>query len=316
MENEVRYSFIIPHYNTPQLLNRCVKSIPVRDDIEIIIVDDNSDVDKKPSFAEEYIRVVCLNKDNSKGAGRARNIGISQANGKWLLFPDADDYYTDGFIEVLDNYANRDDIQILFFSCIGLDSISLKPHKCADDVQHYIEQFDGSKQSLDIVKYKTHAPWCKMLLREFVLDYMFFFDEVKKGNDVKFSYMSSYFANRIEVVKKRLYVYTFNQQGITKSMRSVDGSISIYNNQKKSKAFLKYIGLSDMHIQIPFYNTALSVLIHQGFVSFLYFIFSVLFYKLNSDCSKFDYISSLETIRTQALIKHFKIKSISARNEL
>ena len=37
------YSIIIPHRNIPQLLQRCIDSIPSRDDLQIIIVDDNSD---------------------------------------------------------------------------------------------------------------------------------------------------------------------------------------------------------------------------------------------------------------------------------
>ena len=38
----VTYSVIIPHYNIPTLLQRCLSTIPKRKDLEIIIVDDNS----------------------------------------------------------------------------------------------------------------------------------------------------------------------------------------------------------------------------------------------------------------------------------
>ena len=37
-----KYSIIIPHKNIPVLLQRCLDSIPIRDDIQIVIVDDNS----------------------------------------------------------------------------------------------------------------------------------------------------------------------------------------------------------------------------------------------------------------------------------
>lgn len=40
------YNIIIPHKNTPKLLQRCLDSIPQRDDLHIIIVDDNSDLEK------------------------------------------------------------------------------------------------------------------------------------------------------------------------------------------------------------------------------------------------------------------------------
>lgn len=40
------YTIIIPHRNIPKLLQRCLDSIPHRDDLHIIVVDDNSDPDK------------------------------------------------------------------------------------------------------------------------------------------------------------------------------------------------------------------------------------------------------------------------------
>ena len=38
----ILYSIIIPHYNSPDLLLRLLKTIPVREDLEVIVVDDNS----------------------------------------------------------------------------------------------------------------------------------------------------------------------------------------------------------------------------------------------------------------------------------
>ena len=42
----INYSIVIPHKNTPDLLQYCLDSIPVRDDVQVIVVDDNSDADK------------------------------------------------------------------------------------------------------------------------------------------------------------------------------------------------------------------------------------------------------------------------------
>ncbi len=49
------HSFIIPHKNCLVLLNRCLDSILTRDDVQIIVVDDNSDVDKKPTLSLQDI---------------------------------------------------------------------------------------------------------------------------------------------------------------------------------------------------------------------------------------------------------------------
>lgn len=72
------YSIIIPHKNCPDLLRRCVDSIPEREDVQIIVVDDNSDEGKKQSLKEfKNLQVVLLDSSQSKSAGRARNVGIS-----------------------------------------------------------------------------------------------------------------------------------------------------------------------------------------------------------------------------------------------
>ena len=65
------YSFIIPHKNCPVLLNRCLDSIPIRDDVQIIVVDDNSDVDKKPTLSRQDI-LKCFCKVSQGYVNKAR----------------------------------------------------------------------------------------------------------------------------------------------------------------------------------------------------------------------------------------------------
>ena len=117
------YTIIIPHKNCPDLLKRCVDSIPVRDDVQIIVVDDNSDEDKKPSLERKGLEVVLLDAASSKGAGRARNVGLKHAKGKWLLFADADDYYTDNLSKFLDKYADDDTTDIVYLNASVFNEI-------------------------------------------------------------------------------------------------------------------------------------------------------------------------------------------------
>ena len=105
---EIKYSFVIPHKNAKALLQRCVNSIPLRSDVEIIIIDDNSKESQKPIIDCDRIKVVHLSRNESKGAGHARNVGLSLVTGEWVLFPDSDDYYVEGFLDVLDSINNND----------------------------------------------------------------------------------------------------------------------------------------------------------------------------------------------------------------
>ena len=106
MNMKYNYSIIIPHKNIPKLLQRCLDSIPQRDDVQVIIVDDNSDpsivdFEKFPGLKRKNT-IVVFDK-SSKGAGHARNIGIERSNSKWLIFADADDFFNYCIRECLHN---------------------------------------------------------------------------------------------------------------------------------------------------------------------------------------------------------------------
>ena len=88
-------SIIIPHYNLPdKLLERCLQSIITlglpHDDYEIIVVDDGSET--TPNWATSLSENIKLINATHGGPGNARNIGIEQACGNYIMFVDADDY--------------------------------------------------------------------------------------------------------------------------------------------------------------------------------------------------------------------------------
>lgn len=97
----ILYSIIIPHYNVPELLQRCLNSIPNLPSFQIIIVDDCSDgkiVDFRCFPGMERENVKCIFLKEKHGAGFARNLGLRYACGKWVLFADADDFFIKIFI--------------------------------------------------------------------------------------------------------------------------------------------------------------------------------------------------------------------------
>ena len=104
-------SIIIPHHNTPTLLQRCLDSIPADKGIQVIVVDDNSDptkvdFEKFPGKVRPDVEIF-LTKEG-RGAGYARNVGLQHAKGDWLLFADSDDYFVQGFYDVIRKYIDND----------------------------------------------------------------------------------------------------------------------------------------------------------------------------------------------------------------
>ena len=114
-ENQITYSIIIPHRDSLVLLERALLSIPDRNDIQIIVIDNTPG---ELSFSTlEKIRenkIILLFSNIEKGAGHARNIGLNKAIGKWLLFLDADDFFNPGALSILINILTLN--TILFFS--------------------------------------------------------------------------------------------------------------------------------------------------------------------------------------------------------
>lgn len=246
MEHTKTYSFVIPHHNTPKLLERLINSIPIREDIEIIVIDDNSDEDKKAEALRSDIRVVYIDKVDSKGAGKARNIGISIASGKWILFADSDDFYKPGFINILDEYKN-DNIDILFFNVESVDSDTLQRGMDRTHIEQRITlNYDGSESSTFDILYCRWGPWRKMLSLQYIKKYNLFYEEVPNGNDVLFSLQTSYFAKSWKVDKRVVYVLTYRQGSITYSTITKNKYTTALNNIAKRACFFKFIGHPEM----------------------------------------------------------------------
>ena len=108
-------SLIIPNRNCLDLLERCLDSVPRRDDIQIIVVDDASDpkvvdFEKYRSLADEHVEIIFTTE--GLGAGYARNVGLRHAHGKWLMFLDSDDFLLPSALDLIDRYsASESDIK-------------------------------------------------------------------------------------------------------------------------------------------------------------------------------------------------------------
>ena len=109
-------SVIVPIYNTEKYLVECVESIRKQtySNIEIILVDDGStdaSIEICDGFAEKDSRVRVFHKKN-EGVAVARNFGIQQSNGQYVVIVDSDDVAVDKMIEVLYTQIKENDADI------------------------------------------------------------------------------------------------------------------------------------------------------------------------------------------------------------
>jgi len=113
-------SIIIPTYNNAQFLRRCLDSIPARDDVEVILIDDGS-TDGSAQIGCEYVDngklpLVKFVQISHMGVSAARNFGLKEATGKYITFLDADDEYTTNGVtsifKAIESHHNADIIQL------------------------------------------------------------------------------------------------------------------------------------------------------------------------------------------------------------
>ena len=111
-------SIIIPVFNTEKYLRHCIDSVlsQTYKDFELLLIDDGS-TDSSGSFCDEYAaqdaRVRVFHKENG-GVSDTRNYGLDLAQGKYLMFLDADDFWLqDDVLEVLVGKAEEYDLDII-----------------------------------------------------------------------------------------------------------------------------------------------------------------------------------------------------------
>ena len=91
-------TIIVPVYNVEKYLERCTQSLvnQTYQNIEIILVDDCS-TDSSPEICDRLAqtdnRIKVIHKEKNEGLGFARNTGIENASGDYILFIDSDDYF-------------------------------------------------------------------------------------------------------------------------------------------------------------------------------------------------------------------------------
>lgn len=94
-------SVIVPAYNAERFLAAALQSVLAQDQaiLEIIVIDDGSS-DRSAEIALSFPKVKVLRQGNL-GPAAARNRGISEAQGAWLAFIDADDIWAPGSLRSL-----------------------------------------------------------------------------------------------------------------------------------------------------------------------------------------------------------------------
>lgn len=208
------FSCILPVYNTERIeLEKCINSILKQTftDYEIILVDDGS-IDKIAYICDEYMKkydkVRVIHQQNMGLAG-ARNTGIENAHGDWLIHIDSDDWIDRDLLELVAKRIERTDAEILFWgyrACNGSKKKEylLKNKKIMD--YPYEQQKDSFIEAImmanrDYEHIALNTTWAKAFNRKFVLENNLKFDlDLRRSQDVIYNLYAFDAAHNVEYI--------------------------------------------------------------------------------------------------------------------
>lgn len=243
MEYKYNFSIIIPHKNIPALLRRCVSSIPRREDTQIIIVDDNSDSDKVdfkhfPFTNEPNVKII-FDKAGLR-QGHARNVGLQHAEGKWILFADADDFFFYSINKAMDGCL-QSEADIIYYKSTNLNSDTYQYGASRSMItNNSIDAFlNKDKDGEHLLRFRHPAPWCKFIRSYVISENNIKFPEIVKAEDFEFSYKCGYYAKSVEAHNVSIYCLTSREGNVTAHKETADVKNAVVKNEADFLKFAK-----------------------------------------------------------------------------
>lgn len=214
-------SIIIPFFNTESYITNCINSLvnQTYKDIEIIFINDGS-TDNTSKIIETFVNIdkrVKLITQKNNGPASARNAGLTNASGDYIMFCDSDDYYEKNMCE-------------LMLNCIVSNNVDL----CiCDTIFHKLGKYNRSKVVLDAHKLKLKKKyilndklraevfvtlWNKIFKREIIDNFSINFPNGYEYDDCSFVYQYLFYSKTVYALDKKLYNYVLRSDSIIGSL--------------------------------------------------------------------------------------------------
>lgn len=207
-------SIIVPVYNSEKYINRCLDSIlnQTYKDLEIVLVNDGS-TDQSLSILENYAaidsRIKVVSQQN-QGVAVARNTGLDNATGNYILYVDSDDWIENNMVGgMVELSANAD---IVF---CGHDTANT-PDKVDELGVIEIEEWDQERQLLEFMKHKrmTGMLWNKLIKKD-LTEGCRFNPKTGYGEDAEFLWKILKKSDKMVVTNEILYHHVMEDTSIS-----------------------------------------------------------------------------------------------------
>ena len=241
-------SVIVPVYNVAQYLEKSIASIQKQtyQNLEIILVDDGATDESGrlcDSIAEQDDRVSVLHKKN-EGLSQARNDGMKQAHGDYLIFIDSDDYIHPAMIQSLYEQLIQEDADVSSCGVMNVYANDESPQSANQDVYFVCDSQTFLKEYL--IGEKIPGTICNKLIKREIATALSF----PKGliyEDAYYHFDLIKLAKKYVVNTKPYYYYFHRGDSITtkpyaeKDLAYIDIYQRFYNEVVKNYPDLKEV---------------------------------------------------------------------------
>ncbi len=216
--NEVDISIIMPVYNAEKYLSQALQSIRCQTykNFELICINDAS-TDRTMEVLQKFrnidSRIKIMENQERFGAAIARNRGMLEARGKYLVFLDADDIFEEEMLESSYKEMERYNVDIVMYEFMHVPSAHIYEKRRIPRSEQFIERY--CRTPFSICEYEpieflnwTPAPWNKMYRKDFIFFNQLEFQTLSSSNDVYFGNMALLLAEKVIMLEdRRVMVY-------------------------------------------------------------------------------------------------------------
>ena len=238
----------IPVYNAEKYLAECLDSILLQTftDFEVICVDDGS-TDSSVAILNEYAnkdtRILIFQHEVNKGTLQARKTAFEQAEGKYMIFVDADDITKPNMFEELYSKAAKTYIDLVQCGAAIYDPQKKLKKAVFDKYQEYftkVHDFSAQGQKLVFSAFGTKIKnnfWVSIIRKKVYKQIIPYLPDspIPHGNDNLVMFMLIYFSHTYASLDKILYMYRASDSSSNLTVPSV-GKVKAHI-QSRSEVF-------------------------------------------------------------------------------
>lgn len=229
---EILYSIIIPIYNAETTLKCCIESVlnQTEKNFELILVNDGS-ADASGEICEFYKKKddhIKVFHQTNRGVSAARNVGLENAEGRYIIFVDSDDY------------LERDCLKYYNKTTENLVVSATKIYSPKKEIEGILREPEGSYQIVNeehiiefLKKWYSIQVWGKRYCRKKIEEVHLRFDEaISYGEDTIFNVLYASEVKKVEIIEDVTYNFC-KSKNESLSKRGDEWFTSYTNLQKK-----------------------------------------------------------------------------------